>query len=68
MYISFCAISVELFRLNTPICCSPSVDLIYFSNRGNTEYRRSVCNVHKNTKSIFRDDHRQKQPENFLLK
>ena len=42
--------------------------MIYFSNRRNTEYEPSVRNVHKNTKSIFRDDLRQKQPENFTLK
>ena len=31
------------------------------SNRRNTEYERSVGNVHKNTKSIFRNDHRKSE-------
>ena len=43
-------------------------EIVYFSNRRNTEYEPLVRNVHKNTKSIFRDDLRQKQPENFTLK
>ena len=58
--------------MNNAISCNPSVDLIYgllyFSYRRNTEYERSVRNVHKNTKSIFRDDHLEKQPENLRLK
>ena len=44
------------------------VGWLCLSSRRNTEYQRTVCNVHKNTTSIFRGDHRQKQPENFRLK
>lgn len=63
---------MKSFRVNDPISCSLSVDQIKgwlrFSNRRNTEYERPVLDVHKNTKSIFSGDHRQKQPENVRLK
>ena len=61
-----------LFRLNNPISCSPSFQLIqgllYFSNQRNTEYERSVRNTKTLNQSLETDDHRQKQPEIFKLK